>query len=106
MRLQKYLAQCGVASRRHAEEMIRDGFVSVNGHVMTLRNLTSRAVPGDIYVYYKRADARGYLGGITYRVRFSDLAGGAEVSKSSQNLSVTDCDILFIGCENPPEVQQ
>ena len=31
MRLQKYLAQCGVASRRHAEEMIAAGDVTVNG---------------------------------------------------------------------------
>ncbi|HBV52199.1 MAG TPA: pseudouridine synthase, partial [Clostridiales bacterium] len=28
MRLQKYLAHCGVASRRAAEQMIRDGRVS------------------------------------------------------------------------------
>ena len=35
MRLQKYLAQCGVASRRHAEEMILEGLVSVNGQVIT-----------------------------------------------------------------------
>ncbi len=31
MRLQKYLALCGVASRRHAEEMIAAGRVTVNG---------------------------------------------------------------------------
>ncbi len=35
MRLQKYLAQCGVASRRHAEEMIADGQVTVNGVAIT-----------------------------------------------------------------------
>ena len=35
MRLQKYLEQCGVASRRHAEEMIAAGQVSVNGRVIT-----------------------------------------------------------------------
>ncbi len=35
MRLQKYLAQCGVASRRHAEEMIEQGLVTVNGAVVT-----------------------------------------------------------------------
>ncbi len=35
MRLQKYLALCGAASRRHAEEMIADGRVKVNGHVIT-----------------------------------------------------------------------
>lgn len=35
MRLQKYLAECGVASRRHAEELIADGQIEVNGLVVT-----------------------------------------------------------------------
>lgn len=35
MRLQKYLAQCGVASRRRAEQMIAEGLVTVNGRVIT-----------------------------------------------------------------------
>ena len=35
MRLQKYLAQCGVASRRAAEKLIADGHVSVDGAVVT-----------------------------------------------------------------------
>jgi 23S rRNA pseudouridine2605 synthase len=34
-RLQKILSQAGVASRRHAEEMIREGRVTVNGAVIT-----------------------------------------------------------------------
>ena len=34
IRLQKYLAQAGVASRRKAEEFIREGRVSVNGNVV------------------------------------------------------------------------
>ncbi len=33
LRLQKYLAQCGVASRREAEDLIRAGRVKVNGVV-------------------------------------------------------------------------
>ena len=35
MRLQKYLALCGVASRRSAEKMIADGRVTVDGEVIT-----------------------------------------------------------------------
>ncbi len=35
MRLQKYLARCGVASRRGAEELIRQGRVTVNDAVVT-----------------------------------------------------------------------
>ncbi len=34
-RLQKYLAHAGVASRRHAEELILAGVVTVNGQVVT-----------------------------------------------------------------------
>lgn len=35
-RLQKYLARAGVASRRHAEELIRQGEILVNGQVAEL----------------------------------------------------------------------
>ena len=34
MRLQKYLASCGIASRRAAEKIILDGRVSVNGEIV------------------------------------------------------------------------
>ena len=36
MRLQKYLASCGVASRRNAEKMILDGRITVNGEVVSI----------------------------------------------------------------------
>ena len=35
MRLQKFLASCGVASRRTAEKMIADGRIAVNGRIIT-----------------------------------------------------------------------
>lgn len=35
IRLQKYLANCGVASRRKCEEYIQEGLVKVNGNVVT-----------------------------------------------------------------------
>lgn len=35
LRLQKYLAQCGIASRRKAEELIQDGKIQVNGAIVT-----------------------------------------------------------------------
>lgn len=45
MRLQKYLALCGVASRRHAEQMILEGLVQING--ITVRELGTKVAPGD-----------------------------------------------------------
>ena len=35
VRLQKYLAECGIASRRKSEELILQGKVSVNGVVVS-----------------------------------------------------------------------
>ena len=35
MRINKYLAECGIASRRRSEEIILDGKVSVNGKIVT-----------------------------------------------------------------------
>ena len=44
-RLQKILAQAGIASRRHAEEMITGGRVQVNGQVVTDAGLQGRCRP-------------------------------------------------------------
>ena len=46
MRLQKYLAACGVASRRRAEEMIQAGLVQVNG--VTVREMGVQVGEGDV----------------------------------------------------------
>ncbi|MBQ8536539.1 MAG: rRNA pseudouridine synthase [Clostridia bacterium] len=45
MRLQKYLALCGVASRRNAEKMIAEGQVMVNGK--TIREMGTQVEDGD-----------------------------------------------------------
>ena len=40
MRLQKYMAKCGVASRRKSEELIAEGLVEVNGSIVIEPGLT------------------------------------------------------------------
>ena len=45
MRLQKYLAECGVASRRHAEDIITQGLVQING--ITVREMGLKVEEGD-----------------------------------------------------------
>ena len=37
MRINKYIAHAGVASRRKAEELIKQGLVTVNGQVVRLK---------------------------------------------------------------------
>lgn len=45
MRLNRYLSQCGIASRRGAEQIITEGRVSINGHIIT--NLATQVEPDD-----------------------------------------------------------
>ena len=72
MRINKYLAQSGVASRRKAEEFITNGKVKVNGKVVT--NLATDIKDTDIVsvdnhairvvqknVYYKLNKPKGYV---------------------------------------------
>lgn len=72
MRLQRYLALCGVASRRKSEELIQDGRVLVNGTVVTTLgtkvNLEDTVsfdgavvVPESRSVYVALNKPRGYL---------------------------------------------
>jgi 23S rRNA pseudouridine2605 synthase len=45
-RLHKFLANCGVASRRKAEDLIRDGRVAVNGGIVAVAG--AKVSPGDV----------------------------------------------------------
>jgi 23S rRNA pseudouridine2605 synthase len=45
VRLNRYLSQCGIASRRGAEQIISEGRVSINGHIIT--NLATQVEPDD-----------------------------------------------------------
>ncbi len=70
-RLNKYLAHAGVGSRRHCEELIRAGRITVNGDVV--RDLATRVEPGqevcvdgqplkrERLVYWLVHKPRGYL---------------------------------------------
>jgi len=51
IRLQKYLAECGVASRRASEKLIEEGLVAVDGAVVT--ELGTKVEPGKSHVTYK-----------------------------------------------------
>ena len=76
MRIHKYLAHAGVASRRHAEEMVAAGKVTVNGRVATVGKIIESdtdvvAVEGKkvaidkILVYYLLNKPRGVVSAVT-----------------------------------------
>ena len=57
-RLQKYLARCGIGSRRRCEEYIQDGLVSVDGQVV--RELGTKIDPDkqEIFFWGKKVSAQ------------------------------------------------
>lgn len=63
MRLQKFMADCGVASRRKCEELILQGRVSVNGQVVT--QLGTQVDSGDTVLFdgkkLKAEDKKAYI---------------------------------------------
>jgi 23S rRNA pseudouridine2605 synthase len=72
MRLQKYLSECGITSRRKAEELIKASKVKVNGHIANIGDKIT--IPTDIitingekvehkrkYVYAMLNKPRGYV---------------------------------------------
>lgn len=67
-RLQKILARAGVASRRHAEELMREGRVTVNGQVADRLGMHADPERDHIKVDGKRI--RPASGGRTYLVAF------------------------------------
>lgn len=49
IRLNKYLAMCGIASRREADELIKIGLVEINGEIVT--EMGHKVKPGDKVKY-------------------------------------------------------
>ena len=50
VRLQKYIASCGICSRRNAEKLILDGLIKVNGEVVT--ELGTKIIPSKDRIEY------------------------------------------------------
>ena len=58
IRLQKYLADAGVASRRKSEELIQDGCVKVNGKIITILGTKINPLKDRVQVEGKDVKAR------------------------------------------------
>ena len=57
VRLQKYLADCGIASRRKCEEYIVEGRVKVNSYVVT--ELGTKIIPSKDKVLFDEKEVKG-----------------------------------------------
>lgn len=58
-RLQKFLAQAGIASRRKAEQLIQDGRVTVNGRIVTLLGTKVNPAVDDVHVDGQKVKVAG-----------------------------------------------
>ena len=66
MRINKYIAHAGIASRRKAEDLIKRGLVTINGKVVTELATTVKA--GDVVeekVYYLLNKPRGVISSVS-----------------------------------------
>lgn len=94
MRLQKLLAQAGIASRRQAERLIADGKVRVNGTVVTA--LGTRVDPGEDRVEIDgrrvRAETPLYRVILKPRQTLATLASGTDDRRTLAHY-VTDRDV-------------
>lgn len=86
MRLQKFLAQAGIASRRKAEKLIERGLVSVNGQEIT--QLGTTVDPGNDTIEYKGQVVT--LESEKIYIALNKPAGIISSTASSQGKSVMD----------------
>ena len=81
VRLQKFLAEAGLASRRKAEEIIQSGRVRVNGKVVT--ELGTKVEPGRDLVVVDGAPVAGLVQALadpTFTPRVADNVAASEAA--------------------------
>ena len=64
MRINKYIAHAGIASRRKAEELIKQGLVTVNGQVIRVE-VNGQPIYNEEKVYYLLNKPRGVISSVT-----------------------------------------
>ncbi len=84
VRLQKFLAQCGIASRRKAEQLIAEGLISVDGKIVKemgvsitpgvnlVRFAGKRVEAKEELVYYLLNKPKGYVTTLSRPTRKAD----------------------------------
>ena len=76
-RLQKFLAQAGISSRRQAEDLIKSGAVSVNGQAVTALGTTINPSSDRVEVNGRRA----YIAEVVERARRAEATREQEARR-------------------------
>lgn len=71
--------------------------LSVTDQTLRLENISENDVSGDVYVYYKNMEEDVFIGGITYRVKFSGgIRAGEALAEQASHYQSDKSKILFI----------
>ena len=69
--------------------------IKTQDNAITVTNHSDQDVTGPVYVYYKAANGKLYMGGITYRVKFSGLAAGESATGYAGHFA-KDSRLMFV----------
>lgn len=72
--------------------------VTSEDSTITIENISGKDL-GTVYVYYKNKQGGSYLGGITYRVKFDDVAKGKSLSSQTKHFSKSNSEIVMVDTE-------
>ena len=71
--------------------------LSVTDQTLRLENISENDVSGDVYVYYKNMEEDVFIGGITYRVKFSGgIRAGEALAEQASHYQSEKSKVLFI----------
>ena len=66
---------------------------------LDVTNISSKAINGTIYIYYKNCADDLYYGGITYRAKIEDgIQAGETARVMTMHYSPENCSILMVTC--------
>ena len=70
--------------------------ITVENGYLSVQNISSEDLEGEVSVFFKNTMGSAYMGGITYRVRIGGIAAGQTVSGYSSH-AFKDCsEIMFV----------